>query len=206
LVGSRGVCEHSREAARKTRSEIQERITGKAWEDWNDALEGLQHNAKTLHGVSKQMKQGNVFQKGRKKTDCWLPGVPCCVRFWRDIPGQAKLKREKVPLGICRTRTIAERKAAEKLELLGINSTQTFIETTSNIRFRTQGEIWLKSLSNRKRNPLEATTITNRRYALHKWIYPFFADTLLADVNNRAMKELLRRWLQSFPLHPSAIT
>jgi hypothetical protein len=69
-------------------------------------------------------------------------------------------------LGVCRTRTIAERKAAEKLEELGINSTQTFRESTSNSTLKEQGEIWLQSLSNRKRNPLEQTTIDTRRYAV----------------------------------------
>jgi len=77
------------------------------------------------------------------------------------------------------------------LEHLGINSAQTFIESTSSTTFKEQGEIWLKSLANRKRNPLERTTIDNRQYALDKWIYPFFDGRLLADVNNRAMKEFV---------------
>jgi hypothetical protein len=34
---------------------------------------------------------------------------------------------------VCRTRTVAERKAAEKLQELGINSIQTFRESTSYI-------------------------------------------------------------------------
>jgi len=96
-----------------------------------------------------------------------------------------------IPLGICRTRTIAERKGAEKIEQLGINSTQRFIEVTSTITFKRQAEIWLTSLAKRKRNPLEQTTIDTRRYALDKWIYPFFEGKLLADVNNLAMKEFV---------------
>jgi len=87
----------------------------------------------------------------------------------------------------------AERKGAEKIEQLGINSAQRFIEVTSTITFKKQGECWLKSLSTRKRNPLEQTTIDNRRYALDKWIYPFMGDKLLADVNNRALKELVEQ-------------
>ena len=79
------------------------------------------------------------------------------------------------------------------MEQLGINCVQTFIETTSTITFKTQGEIWLKSLANRKRNPLEPTTIDTRRYALDKWIYPFFEGKLLADVNNLAMKVFVER-------------
>jgi hypothetical protein len=72
-----------------------------------------------------------------------------------------------------------------------VNSTQTFIETTSSITFKQQAEVWLKSLTNRKRNPIEQTTIDTRRYALDKWMYPFFGERLLADVTNRAMKEFV---------------
>ena len=137
--------------------------------------------------------QGNVFQKNRRKSDPWLAGTPCYVQFWRGVSGEPNSRREKVALGICSTRTIAERRAAEKLEQLGINSTQHFIEATSSITFRQQGETWLKSLAKRKRNPLEQTTIDNRRYALDKWIYPFFEGRLLASINNRAMKELVEK-------------
>jgi hypothetical protein len=122
-----------------------------------------------------------------------LPDVPAYLQFWRDISGQSQQKRERLALGACRTRTIAERKGAERLEQLGINSTQNFIEANSTVTFREQGEIWLRSLATRKRNPLEQTTIDNRRYALDKWIYPFFEGRLLADTNNRAMKELVEK-------------
>ena len=46
-------------------------------------------------------------------------------------------------------------------------------------------------MANRKRNPLEQTTIDTRRYALDKWIFPFFGDRLLADVNNLAMRDFV---------------
>jgi hypothetical protein len=82
--------------------------------------------------------------------------------------GQDKRKRHDLALGRCRTRTIAERAAAEKLEQLGVNSAHTFIEVTSTVTFKQQGEIWLKSLANRKRNPLEQTTIDTRQYAFGK--------------------------------------
>jgi integrase len=101
------------------------------------------------------------------------------------------VKHSLVSLDVFCIRTIAERKAAEKLEELGINSTQTFRESTSNITFKDQGEIWLQSLSNRKRNPLEQTTIDTRRYALDQWMYTFFGERSLADVTNLAMKEFV---------------
>jgi hypothetical protein len=127
----------------------------------------------------------------------WDPRASAYVQFWRDIPGQEDSKRDFLDLGICRTRTIAERKAAERLEQLGVNSTQSFIEATSNVTFQMQGETWLKSLSTRKRKPLEQTTIDARRYYLDKWIYPFFRDSLLADVDNFAVKQLVEHMAPS---------
>jgi len=109
------------------------------------------------------------------------------------VPGVAGSKREVFALGICQSRTVAERKAAEKIEKLGINSTRRFIEATSHTTFKQQGERWLESLAKRKRNPLEQTTIDNRRYALDKWIYPFLGEKLLADLNNRTVKELVEK-------------
>jgi len=141
--------------------------------------------------MRRKYQQGHVYQKGRQKSDPWLPERPAYVRFWRDVAGEADPRRKRIALGICRTRTTAERRAAERLEQLGINSTQQFIEATTSISFREQGEVWLKSLSRRKRNPLEETTIDNRRYAMDKWIYPFLAGRHLADINNRALKELV---------------
>jgi len=135
--------------------------------------------------------KGYVFQKGRKRSDAWQPEEPAFVQFWRDVPGQDQPTKEAVHLGLCRTRTIAERAAAEKLEQLGINSTQTFIEATTNITFNRQAEIWLKECANRKKRPLEQTTLDTRRFALDKWMYPFFGDKLLANIHNAAMKEFV---------------
>ena len=125
------------------------------------------------------------------------------MQFWRDIPGQEYPKRDVLAIGICRTRTIAERRAAEKLEQLGINSAQTFAESTCSSTFQQQGEIWLQSLANRKRNLLEQTTIDTRRYTLDKWLYPFFEGRLLADISNRAVKELVEK--MSASLSPATI-
>ena len=79
----------------------------------------------------------------------------------------------------------------EEIERLGINSAQRFIESTSTITFKEQAELWLKSLANRKRDPVEQTTVDNRRYALDKWLYPSLGELYLADVNNLALKTLV---------------
>jgi hypothetical protein len=72
------------------------------------------------------------------------------------------------------------------LEQLGINSTQTFVEATTNVTFNEQAEIWLKECANRKKRPLEQTTLDTGRYALDKWMYPFFGDKLLANITRAA--------------------
>jgi hypothetical protein len=107
-----------------------------------------------------------------------------------------------MPSDICSTRTVAERRAAEKLQQLGINSIQHFIEATFIITFKAQGEIWLKSLASRKRNSVEQTTIDTRRYAVDEWTYPFFEKKLVADVNNLTMKQFVEH-ISALP--PAAI-
>jgi hypothetical protein len=97
----------------------------------------------------------------------WDGSAAAYGRFWKDVPG-TNPRRVVISLGICRTRSIAERKCMEEIEKLGINSAQHFIESTSRITFKKQAELWLKSLANRKRDPVEQTTIDNRRYALDK--------------------------------------
>jgi hypothetical protein len=76
-------------------------------------------------------------------------------------------------------------------------STQRFNEATSTTTFKQQGEWWLVALAQRKRNPLEQTTIDNRQYALDKWIYPFLGERHLGGVNNRALKELVERMAET---------
>jgi len=135
---------------------------------------------------------GSVFQKGRSRADRWETSAHAYGRFWQDVPG-INPRRTVIPLGVCRTRSIAERKCAEHIEKLGINSAQNFVQSTSTIKFRPQGELWLKSLANRKRNPVEQTTIDTRRYALDKWIYPLLGDMYVADVNNLVLKKLVEQ-------------
>ena len=146
---------------------------------------------------------GSVFQKGRNRTEEWLPDAPAYGRFWKDVPDEPP-QRIIVPLGFCRTRTIAERKCWEHIVKLGINSTRRFVESTCNVTFKQQAEVWLRSLANRKRNPLEQTTIDTRRYALDKWIYPQLGNLYLPDVNNHALKELVERMAAAL-LSPATI-
>jgi integrase len=151
----------------------------------------------------RKYQSGHVFQKGKKLSDTWDPIAPAYVSYWKDMPGGSR-RRVPIPLGPCRTRTIATRNAAAQLEKLAVNSTQTFIESTCSTTFAQQGEIYLQRLATRKRNPLEQSTIDIRRYILDKWIYPQIGDTLLSGVSNLAMKELVSH-LVSKELSPASI-
>lgn len=164
-------------------------------------IEAPRRRGKSL--TRRKYQQGYTFQKWRKKSDPWLPDEPAYVQYWRDVPGRDDSVRKVVALGLFPTRTMAERAAAEVLEKLRVNSAQLFIEANSRATFEQQGECWLKSLENRKRDPVEQTTIANRRYALDKWIYPAIGEMFLADVNNLALKNLVDKMADS--LSPASI-
>jgi hypothetical protein len=146
---------------------------------------------------------GGVYQAGKTRADRWDAAASAYGRFWKDRPS-GKKHLASVTLGICRTRSIAERKLAEHIDKLGISSSSQFTQSTSTLTFKRQAEAWLRSLANRKRNPVEETTINNRRYTLDKWIYPFLGSTYLADVNNLALKEFVEH-LTAESLVPSSI-
>jgi hypothetical protein len=136
------------------------------------------------------VQNGSVFQKGKTKLDRWDATAQAYGRYWKDEPGEPR-RRVILPLGIHRTRTMAERECVQEIEKLGVNSSKTFLQTTSTTTFKQQAELWLKSLATRKNKRIEQTTIDNRRYALDKWIYPLVGDMHLGAVNNLTLKNLV---------------
>ena len=46
--------------------------------------------------------RGHVYQKGRKKSDPWIPTQRGYGFFRVDVPGQAKQAEVRIPLGLCR--------------------------------------------------------------------------------------------------------
>ena len=133
---------------------------------------------------------GSVFQSNKKRSDPWDGAALAHGRYWQDRPGQPP-KRTIVNLGVCRTRTIAQRKLAEQIESQGINTTQHYIESTTTVSFQQQAEIWLRWAVQSKRNPIEDSTMQNRRCALDKWIYPYLGDTYLGEVNNFLLRDFV---------------
>lgn len=134
----------------------------------------------------------------------WNPKAPCYGRFLIDIPGSAR-KRTTVPLGICRTPSIARQKLREHLEATGVNSKQTFIENTSPATtLRQQTEVWIASLPTRRRRPVKPATIHGWRHALDKWVLPNLGNMLLSEVSNGALRMFVEK-MASAGLGPQTI-
>ena len=144
---------------------------------------------------------GSVYQPNHKT---WNPKAPCYGRYLIDLPGSAR-KRTTVPLGICRTPSIARQKLREHLDAIGVNTKQSFVENTSPATtLRQQAEVWITALPTRRRRPVKPATIHGWRHALDKWVLPNLGDKLLSEVSNGALRTLVEK-MASAGLGPQSI-
>jgi integrase len=133
--------------------------------------------------------RGNVFQH----CNPWNPEAPAYGRFWVDVPGQDR-QRKTIALGVCPTASVAKRKLREHIESSGMNNKQTFIAATAPATtFRSQANVWIDALSERKRRPVKPATLQSWQSCLNKWLLPNLGDMPLADVANGAMKTLVNK-------------
>ena len=124
----------------------------------------------------------------------WDPTAPCYGKFWLDVPGSPERKRRTIPLGVCRTKSIARQRLRDYLQREAIDSTETFRQNTAPaITFRQQAEWWIASLPARKRRPVKPATISGWRDALNAWLLPHLGDKLLADVSNNTVRGLVEK-------------
>ncbi|HTQ59571.1 MAG TPA: tyrosine-type recombinase/integrase [Candidatus Solibacter sp.] len=128
-----------------------------------------------------------MFQRSKP----WSPIASTYGRFWVDVPGGDR-RQKTVTLGPCATRTIARQRLREYIEQAGVNSKQTFHETTAPATtFRQQSDRWLDSLATRTRKPVKPATIAGWQQALHAWLLPNIGGKLLAEVSNSVLRELV---------------
>jgi hypothetical protein len=133
---------------------------------------------------------GTVFQHC-KTCD---PTAPSYGKFWADVPGSPERVRRTIPLGVCRTKTVARQRLRDYIQREAFNSTEAFHQNTApGINFRQQAEWWIASLPARKRRPVKPATISGWRDALNAWLLPHLGDKLLADVSNSAVHELVEK-------------
>lgn len=133
---------------------------------------------------------GTVFQHSKT----WDSTAPCYGKFWADVPGSPERKRRTIALGVCRTKSVARQRLREHLERECINSEELFRQNTAPATtFRQQAEWWIASLPARKRRPVKPATISGWRDALNAWLLPHLGNMLLADVSNKAVRELVEK-------------
>jgi hypothetical protein len=133
---------------------------------------------------------GTVVQHSKT----WDQTAPAYGKYWEDLPGSSERKRRTVSLGVCRTKSIARQRLREFLEQKGINSKEAFHQNTAPaVTFRQQADWWVVSLQTRKRRPVKPATISGWRDALNAWLLPNLGEKLLADVSNKAVRELVEK-------------
>jgi integrase len=133
---------------------------------------------------------GTVVQHSKT----WDPTAPAYGKFWADVPGTPERKRRTIPLGVCRTKSVARQRLREYLEREGVNSKEAFYQNTAPATtFRQQAEWWIASLPARKRRPVKPATISGWQDALDAWVLPNIGDKLLSQVSNGAVRELIEK-------------
>jgi integrase len=144
--------------------------------------------------------RGNVFQHCKP----WNPMAPAYGRFWFDVPGENR-QRRTISLGVCRTSSIAKQKLREYIESAGVNSQRSYTtHTAPATTFRSQAEVWIKSLSTRRRKPVKPATLSGWQHALGKWILPNLGDKPLSEVSNGAVRDFVEKMV-SAGLSPKTI-
>jgi integrase len=132
---------------------------------------------------------GNVYQP-HAATKRWEPETPAYGRVWIDTP--TGRNRRTVTLGVCPTRTIARQKIREYIEQQGINAKERFAEaTTPATTFEKQANLWIESLSTRRRRPVKPATISGWAHCLDRWLIPNLGAKPLSEVSNGAVRELV---------------
>jgi hypothetical protein len=130
-----------------------------------------------------------------------LKGNMFHVRYRIDVPGQEERSYKSVP--ICPvtgpgaiTKPQRERRAKEIIAQSGADMEEYFnkvVAANLGITFRQQAEGWLHHMKSRKRKTISLKTADTWRRTLDKWLIPNLGDVPLADINNRALKQLVSK-------------
>ena len=140
---------------------------------------------------------GQIFQKGRARSDNWDLELSAHLRYLVDIPGQNDRKPKCVTLGKFRTRTLAEQAVREYMVVNAVNSAERQTEAfVSPLTFREQADRWLTSMQSRTRKPVKPATIAACGDAINAWLNPHLGDMQLADVGNAALRKLVLAMLE----------
>lgn len=139
---------------------------------------------------------GYVWQKNQNENKEWDSTASAYGQVWVDAPRKETRKRKFYRLGICRSKSEAQRRLKEMIERDGINSTVEIAQSIDSTNFGQQAEWWIKAIEDgrvlhrRKRTRIKPATIDGYRCAI-SWLSSHIAKTPLADIKNAAAKELV---------------
>jgi integrase len=144
---------------------------------------------------------GYVWQKNQNGNQMWDTTAAAYGQVWVDVPGKER-QRKFYQLGVCRTRSEAQRRLKEMIERDGINSTVEIAQSIDSVTFDQQAEWWIKAieegrvLHRRKRTRIKPATIDAYKCAI-SWLSPHIGKTPLANIKNAAAKELVANMKQA---------
>lgn len=167
-----------------------------------------QHRRKSLdrrivQGVGSALptvrQRGYVYQKGRRKSDPWLPNKPAYGRYRVDIPGQREQQEIRVPLGQCRDRMDAMFSLLRIMEDAGVLDIEKIRERMPpSTAFREQAERWIVEMKagrivhSKKRTPIRPHTISGYETAV-AYLNEQIGDLPLASIDNPEAKALIAK-------------
>jgi len=141
--------------------------------------------------------RGYVYQKGRKKSDPWLPTQRAYGFFRIDVPGQAKQTGVRVPLGLCRDRMSAMLKLHEAMQEAGVLDVQKVRERiTPVLSFEEQAAWWLAEIkagrivNSKTRKPIRANTVDAYSTAI-AYLNGVVGNLPLASLDNPEARKLV---------------
>lgn len=143
--------------------------------------------------------RGYVYQKGRKKSDPWIPTQRAYGFFRMDVPEQAKQAEVRIPLGLCRDRMSAMLKLHRAMHEAGaLDVAKVRERITPATTFETQAAWWLgeikagRIVNSKTRKPIRANTIDAYSGAV-AYLNGVIGSVSLASLDNHEARELVAR-------------
>ena len=142
---------------------------------------------------------GYVYQKGRKKSDPWIPEKRAYGFYRIDVPGQAKQKEVRIPLGFRRDKKSAELELHREMQKAGVLDPEKIRERiTPATTFRKQAEWWIgeieagRIVNKKTREPIGERTIDYYSKAI-AYLNGVEGDRPLAALDNPEARDLVTR-------------